>query len=142
MKLRVKIDGQLFEVELGDLQERPIKATLDGETFEVWPQEAASEAAGAASVAPPVSAAPAPAPVAAAPQPGGANSLLAPIPGVIVSIEVREGDPVEAGQPVMTLEAMKMKNIIRATRSGKVALLKVTVGETVRHNQPLLEYAG
>lgn len=87
MKLRVKIDGQLFEVELGDLQERPIKATLDGETFEVWPQEAASEAAGAASVAPPVSAAPAPAPVAAAPQPGGANSLLAPIPGVIVSIE-------------------------------------------------------
>jgi hypothetical protein len=43
MKLRVKIQNRTYEVEVGDLLSRPIKATIDGQVFEVWPEEAASQ---------------------------------------------------------------------------------------------------
>ncbi len=39
MKLRVRIDDQSYDVEVGDLNTRPILATVEGETFEVWPEE-------------------------------------------------------------------------------------------------------
>ena len=39
MKYTVKIEGRVFTVEIGDLQERPIRAVVGGETFEVWPEQ-------------------------------------------------------------------------------------------------------
>ncbi len=46
--------------------------------------------------------------------------LLCPMPGVVTSIVVAEGDPVEAGQALATVEAMKMENVLRAERKGVV----------------------
>jgi glutaconyl-CoA/methylmalonyl-CoA decarboxylase subunit gamma len=67
--------------------------------------------------------------------------VLAPIPGVIISIDVKPGDTVEHGTTLCVLEAMKMKNAIRATRAGKIGAVQINVGETVRHNQVLIEFA-
>jgi biotin carboxyl carrier protein len=69
------------------------------------------------------------------------KSVLAPIPGVILSIAVKPGDAVVFGQELCVLEAMKMKNQIRANRAGKIAELRVAPGEQVRHSQVLFEYA-
>lgn len=146
MKLRVKVDDQTFEVEVGDLSARPVLATIDGETFSVWP-EAAEQAENGLSTAEPVEPAAASAPVkAAAPAAAtnGANKgkvVSAPIPGVIISVAVKEGDPVIFGQELCVLEAMKMKNIIRANRPGKVAQICIAAGDQVKHGQPLIEYA-
>jgi hypothetical protein len=52
MKLRVKIQNRTYEVEVGDLLSRPIKATIDGQVFEVWPEEAASQPGAALPAAP------------------------------------------------------------------------------------------
>lgn len=148
MKLTVKIDDQTFEVEIADLNARPILATVEGQTFEVYPDEAAQPAASVAAVAPvvsaPVQAAPvAPVRTAAAPAApvNAAKALVAPLPGTVVKVLVKEGADVKYGQELLTIEAMKMKNAIRASRDGKIAIIHVKEGDSVRHGQPLLEYA-
>jgi biotin carboxyl carrier protein len=60
---------------------------------------------------------------------------------VIVSIAVQQEDEVSAGQELLVLEAMKMKNSIRANRAGKIAAIGVSVGQHVQHNQVLVEFA-
>lgn len=60
---------------------------------------------------------------------------------MIISINVKEGDTVANGQELLVLEAMKMKNSIRANRSGKVRALRVAIGDQVRKGQVLIEYA-
>jgi glutaconyl-CoA/methylmalonyl-CoA decarboxylase subunit gamma len=139
MKLRVKIQNRTYEVEVGDLLARPIQATIDGQVFEVWPEEAASQAVEAPAYDT-ATALPAPT-VETAPAPAGSKAVVAPIPGVIVSIEVKPGDVIEHGQTLCILEAMKMKNAIRATRAGKIGAVHISVGETVRHNQALIDFA-
>lgn len=66
--------------------------------------------------------------------------MRAPLPGTIVAIEVREGDKVKAGQELLTLEAMKMKNAIRSDRDGEIAKINVAVGDLVKHNEPLVTF--
>jgi acetyl/propionyl-CoA carboxylase alpha subunit len=60
-----------------------------------------------------------------------AGSLLAPMPGTVVRIEVAAGDPVTAGMPILAIEAMKMEHVIRAPAAGVVTDVPVTVGAQV-----------
>ncbi len=60
-----------------------------------------------------------------------AGSLLAPMPGVVARIVVGVGDPVERGQPLLWLEAMKMQHQIDAPAAGVVTELPVAVGQQV-----------
>ena len=145
MKLQVKIDDQTLEVEIEDLSSRPIVVNVQGEMVEVWPEEtAAPVAAGVVSTQTPLPAAPAPArvsPPLAAATANSSNAVTAPLPGTIIGITVREGQAIKRGEELLILEAMKMKNSIRAGRDGKVGTIHVKVGDQVRHNQILLEYA-
>ncbi|HEX2175619.1 MAG TPA: biotin carboxylase N-terminal domain-containing protein [Nocardioidaceae bacterium] len=61
----------------------------------------------------------------------GAGSLLAPMPASVVRVAVGEGEPVEPGQPIVVLEAMKMQHTIRAHDAGTVSTLSVAVGDQV-----------
>ncbi|MFA5835608.1 MAG: biotin/lipoyl-containing protein [Bellilinea sp.] len=145
MKLQVKIEDQTLEVEIEDLSSRPIVVNVQGEMVEVWPEETAAPVT-AAAVTTPTPAPAASAPVRVSPTPAAAaansaNAVLAPLPGTIVGITVREGQIVKRGEELLTLEAMKMKNSIRAGRDGKVGTIHVKVGDQVRHNQILLDYA-
>ena len=69
-----------------------------------------------------------------------AGLLLSPLPGLVVSIEVEEGEEVELGTPLVTIEAMKMESIIRADRRAKIREIVARKGESVRKGQPLLSY--
>jgi glutaconyl-CoA/methylmalonyl-CoA decarboxylase subunit gamma len=137
MKLRVKVDQDMFDVVVGSLDDRPIVVTIDGESFEVWPDEPVSSAHPAQVVPLPGPCDPPP----STPITDKTRTVLAPIPGVILSILVKPGDAVVFGQELCVLEAMKMKNQIRANRAGTVAAVRVSPGEQVRHSQVLLEYA-
>lgn len=140
MKMRVSINDQSFEVEIGDLTSRPILATIEGEQFEVWPEE--TNTIPAEIPVKPASPAPRSGPVV---QPAVSvnlsHSVTAPIPGTIVAVLVKEGQVVTYGQELVTLEAMKMKNAIKATRAGKIGVIHVQVGDQVRHSQALVDYA-
>ncbi len=65
--------------------------------------------------------------------------LLAPMPGLLVRIDVAEGDRVEAGQPLAVVEAMKMENILRAGKSGVVKTVEAKAGESLSVDQVILE---
>ncbi|MGB7875642.1 MAG: biotin/lipoyl-containing protein [Anaerolineales bacterium] len=132
MKVSVKIDGQTYDVEIQDINKRPIVAIVDGETFEIHPE---TEIAA--------STIPEPAPVqltkSATPTTSG-KALLAPLPGTVTEIFVLPGAQVETGQVVCVIEAMKMKNTIRANRTGTIASVSVSPGQSVKHKQVLVEF--
>jgi|APTNR8051073442_1049403.scaffolds.fasta_scaffold04281_4 propionyl-CoA carboxylase alpha chain len=67
--------------------------------------------------------------------------ILSPMPGLIVAVEVNEGDAVKNGQSLIIVEAMKMQNIIRAERDGQVKSIKIEVGSAVAADEILLELA-
>ncbi len=66
--------------------------------------------------------------------------LLCPMPGMIVSVNVEEGNEVKAGQPLAVVEAMKMENILRAEQDGVVAAVKAGAGDTLAVDDIILEF--
>ncbi|MFE7173755.1 carboxyl transferase domain-containing protein [Streptomyces sp. NPDC057616] len=62
---------------------------------------------------------------------GADGTVLAPLGGTVVSVDVSPGQPVRAGQQLLVLEAMKMEHVVRAPGSGVVRLLHARVGQTV-----------
>jgi len=71
--------------------------------------------------------------------PKGPAPLVAPMPGMIVRINVAEGDVIHAGQGLVVMEAMKMENELRATSGGAVRRVLVTPGTAVEKGALLLE---
>jgi len=72
--------------------------------------------------------------------PDTSKMLLCPMPGVITGIAVAEGDVVEAGQPLATVEAMKMENILKAERRGTVKRLAAKPGQSLAVDELILEF--
>ncbi|HWA40232.1 MAG TPA: biotin/lipoyl-containing protein [Gemmatimonadales bacterium] len=70
----------------------------------------------------------------------GPTTLKAPMPGLVVRVGVEEGARVEAGTPLVVLEAMKMENELRATAPGVVKGVKVKAGQAVEKGQVLVEF--
>lgn len=158
MKVKVKIDGQFFIVEVGNLSERPITAVVDGEEYEVWPEN--NMAYPPSTSLPKKNKEPANIVSGAIPSTAKTQEILpatladgkkesttsirkvitAPIPGVITAILVQAGSEVVVGQELCKLEAMKMNNSIRASRSGKVGSVMVSIGQHVKHNDVLIEF--
>jgi len=68
-----------------------------------------------------------------------AGDIVAPIPGVVIKILVKEGDFVNEGDPIMILEAMKMESEINADASGRIIAIKVQEGDAVQEDQPLMQ---
>ncbi|PLK26112.1 acetyl/propionyl/methylcrotonyl-CoA carboxylase subunit alpha [Novosphingobium sp. TH158] len=65
--------------------------------------------------------------------------LICPMPGLLVSLNVKEGDKVEAGQPLAVVEAMKMENILRAEKSATVKKVNAVAGESLAVDAVILE---
>jgi biotin carboxyl carrier protein len=68
------------------------------------------------------------------------NNVKAPMPGLIQSIAVAEGDTIAKGDNLLVLVAMKMENVIKSSGSGVIKTLKVMPGQIVEKNQVLLEF--
>ncbi|EAY28830.1 acetyl-CoA carboxylase biotin carboxyl carrier protein subunit [Microscilla marina] len=66
------------------------------------------------------------------------NDVKAPMPGLILSVNVNEGDEVKKGDILMILEAMKMENALKCPADGKVKAVKVKQGQNVEKNQLLI----
>jgi propionyl-CoA carboxylase alpha chain len=69
---------------------------------------------------------------------GAAGGCTAPMPGKVVKVLVAEGDPVEAGQTVVILEAMKMEHPVKASEAGVVASISAVEGEQVDADETLV----
>jgi propionyl-CoA carboxylase alpha chain len=73
-------------------------------------------------------------------QPDLSRFLLSPMPGLLVSLAVKSGEDVKAGQELAVVEAMKMENLLRAERDGKVGKLHAAPGDSLAVDQAILEF--
>ena len=73
--------------------------------------------------------------------PSGPKPVRAPMPGMVVRVEVAEGDQVSPGQGLLIVEAMKMENELRAETAGRVRRVHVAAGEAVTKDQILVDLA-
>ncbi len=78
-------------------------------------------------------------PVKAAPD--TSKFLLSPMPGLLASVAVSEGQEVKTGEVMAVVEAMKMENVLRATRDGTVKTLHAKAGDSLRVDQKIIEFA-
>jgi propionyl-CoA carboxylase alpha chain len=67
--------------------------------------------------------------------------LLSPMPGLLVSVAVKPGQEVKAGEPLAVVEAMKMENVLKAPQDGKVAIVHANAGDSLAVDQKILEFA-
>ena len=72
--------------------------------------------------------------------PDTSKYLLCPMPGLIVKIAVAEGDEVQEGQALATVEAMKMENILKAERKGVVKTIKASAGASLKVDDVIMEF--
>ena len=98
---------------------------LDGHRYDVEALDERTHAIRALSGASATAAGPAP--------------LKAPMPGLVVRVNVAPGDEVAAGQALVVIEAMKMENELRAAAPGRVKAVRATVGEAVEKGALLVE---
>lgn len=147
-KFDITISGKTYHVEVPDPGASPLQVIVDGEAFDVaiagsQPSTAPAQLAEPPRPAPQPSPLPIPPhiPIARPAAPAGANGgshITAPMPGTILSVDVKVGQTVEPGQVVCVLEAMKMKNPIRATSTGTVAEIAVQPGQSVAYGDLLV----
>ena len=71
--------------------------------------------------------------------PDTSRHLLAPMPGLLVSLAVKEGDAVKAGEELVVLEAMKMENTLRAERDGVVVSINYEPGASLEVDDMIME---
>jgi glutaconyl-CoA/methylmalonyl-CoA decarboxylase subunit gamma len=148
MKYKVAVKNMSYEVEIEDINARPIIARVGGERFEVMPEnvgqaevkneadEPKEKVEKKSSYQKPVATASLSPNLALS-----GNTLTAPLPGKIIEVFVKAGERVEAGQVVVIIEAMKMKNSIRSVYSGAVSEVLVSAGQSVSHKQALIKFA-
>lgn len=141
---KFKIDGNDYCVTINGIEGKQADLTVNGVGYSVELENEVAAPAAPAAPAPvqaaPAQAAPAPAAPAKAPS-GPAVTVHSPLPGVIISIDVKEGQAVKKGQKVAVLEAMKMENEIQAEADGTVTAILVQKGDSVLEGAEILKLA-
>lgn len=132
---KFKINGKDYEVAVNGIEGKNAAVTVNGVNYNVEMENAAPAAAPAPAQAAPA-AAPAPAAAAAAPAAapktsGAGKDVVSPLPGVVISVDVKVGDAVKRGQKVAVIEAMKMENEILSENDGTVTAVHVSKGDSV-----------
>ena len=144
----LRVDGQLVDAELAPVSESPVRAariggrslrlvprrngrgdwTLDieGTTYRAQVLDARQEAAFSARQS--------------SGSARGPSPLKAPMPGLVVRVEVAPGDVVEPGVGVVIVEAMKMENELTAEARARVTQIRVEAGSTVDKDDILVEF--
>ena len=138
-RYRVTVDGRRYYVEIDDPHARPVTATVSGTTFSVDVEPSDSTDVPLDDPAPRTAEMPQTAPAAAVP-PSDPDRMVAPIPGVVASIAVAAGQQVARGDELLTLEAMKMMNVIRSPREGRVDTVHVAQGSRVSQGDTLVSF--
>ena len=118
------INGNKYEVVVGDITDNIATLTVNGEEYTVEMEKQPEPEKKK--------------PVVKAATAASSDDAPAPLPGVITDICVAEGDEVKAGDTVIVLEAMKMANNLTAEKDGKVSAICVKIGESVMEDDALI----
>ena len=137
---KFKIGGKEFNVVVNSINGNKADVTVNGVNYDVDMENAAPAAAPVQAPAAQAAPAPAaaPAPTAAPAASGSGKAIVSPLPGVIISVEVKEGAAVKKGQRVAVIEAMKVENDILSDVDGTVTAIHVSKGDTVAEDAKIV----
>lgn len=139
------INGKEYKVAVNSVEGDTALVTVNGKEYSV--KNASPDAPAFQAPAAPAATPQAPAPSAASNQApaaqasGESKAVNAPLPGVIISVNVKEGDTVKAGDTLAVLEAMKMENSIEAEFPGTVTKVHVKPGDSVLEGVAIVSIA-
>lgn len=148
MKVTVRVQGRIFEVQIDQLEKPPIIAKVDNREYEVNIEDAPTPIIPTSMIKPEY-------PLQKGSEKGNGkitpsngrlkknfpvDAIYSPIPGVVVSINVVENQEVQTGEIICVIEAMKMKNFIRASKNGIIRSVPVHVGQAVQANEVIAYY--
>ena len=129
------IGGQKYETTVKEIEPNVAEVVVNGTSFIVEFQKNESKKVKAARVAAPTAA-----PTAAAvAKPAGAAVVKSPLPGSIVKVMVKPGDSIKKGETLLTMESMKMENVVASEYTGTVKNVLVAAGQNVMQDDKLVE---
>lgn len=136
---KFKINGKEYNVAVNGVEGNNASVTVNGVSYNVEMEGGAPavQAAPVQSAAPAAAAAPQ-ASAPAAPKSGAGKDIVSPLPGVIISIDVKEGQAVKRGEKVAVIEAMKMENEILSECDGTVTAIYVSKGDSVLEDAKIM----
>ena len=137
-----KINGKDYKVAIGEANGKMLSVNVNGADYEVElegdfsatpsaPVEMTKGPSSPAEMTKTAEVSPAAAKSAAAKPAGAGKTVKSPLPGIIISIDVKEGQAVKRGQKVAVIEAMKMENDILAESDGTVTAIHASKGDSV-----------
>lgn len=133
-KFSFTIGGQKYDTTVKEIETNVAEVIVNGTSFIVEFQKKESKKVTAARVAAPAAS------VAAAPaQPTGSATVKSPLPGSIVKVMVKPGDSVKKGDTLLTMESMKMENVVASEYTGTVKNVLVQPGQNVMQDDKLVE---
>ncbi len=141
---KVTVNGKHFDVNIGRMVDDKVDVVVNGKSLHVQieiPQRSASKTPRIETKPHVVSAAESPDKTS---PPGvaasiGKGDVLAPLPGLMLKILVKEGDKVSVGQTVAIMEAMKMENEIESPVTGVISKVAVSEGQNVLENDLIMK---
>ena len=142
---KIKINDKTYDINVGRILDDSVEVTLDGKTYRVeveTPMRKASKTPVIRRNRQVINAAEVPDRTSPPGIPTGSGQIIAPLPGLILKMLVKEGDEVNEGQPVAIMEAMKMENEIESPASGTVTEILVSEGENVLENAVIMKIGG
>ena len=130
MKLQISIDGKTYETEV---------EVLEDDAMPRQPHDVPCHPLSAVATPAPAASAPTKAPVAedAADE---AKVCRSPVTGIVIKVNIAPGQTVQANEPILVLEAMKMETNVTAHCTGKVKNVRVAQGDSVKVNQVVVEF--
>jgi len=148
-KIKITIDGKSYSVEVKDINADPIEMVVDGHNVSVTlgdedppiAIESTTEVKNSKQDELKSDSVKAPEPPKKVSAPGPIKDFTAPMPGMIISIAVKEGDQVVPGDEICVLEAMKMQQTLRAEWAGIVDEIYVATGQQIQGGDKILGLA-
>ncbi len=132
---KFKINGKDYAVAIGEADGKMLTVNVNGADYQVELENApavpAQAVGSSAAASAQKSAAADTAPAVAAKPAGAGQTIKSPLPGIIISIDVKEGQAVKRGQKVAVIEAMKMENDILAEVDGTITAIHARKGDSV-----------
>jgi len=133
-EFQFKINGTEYKTSVKELENGMTEVTVNGKAYQVEMEKKAAPVKAAAPKA-----APAAAPAAkAAAAPAGGFQVKSPLPGSVIKVVVSEGQAVKKGDTLLTLESMKMENVVAAECDGTVKQIAVSAGQNVMQDDLLI----
>ena len=141
-KLRVRVGGKWYLVEVGDISQSPVRTFVDGELIEVLLEGVSEDDVAAESSASEIEndlGESLSLDDHSSNTSGAVKIFQSPMPGIVMSLAVKEGDQVITGDEICVLEAMKMQQILRSDWSGIVKSVRVSPGDQILGGAVILE---